>query len=137
MTNAAHAYVAPKLGLYRSGPLASRWADDPRREKCLYLALLPSGKFVRTLAPAETFDFASYVDRVTAGLERGAARVSVVGGRHFHHLGEYAVADGRLHFTARLHLFGDLFVQRWVLEAVTREFIVGRGEVYRWYEQGW
>lgn len=134
MTGAAPAVVVPKFGLYRSGPLALRWADAPRTEKCLYLALLPSGQFVRTLAPAGTFDFAAYVDRVAAGLERGAARVSVIGGRHFHHLGEYAVSDGRVHFTARLHLFGDVFVQRWALEAATREFIVGRGEVYRWYE---
>lgn len=134
MTNAAPAFAVPKFGLYRSGPVGSRWADGLGREKCLYLALLPSGKFVRTLAPAGTFDFAAYVDAVAAGLERGSNRVSVVRGRHFHHLGEYTVSDGRVHFTARLHLFGDVFVQRWALEVATREFIVGRGEVYRWYD---
>lgn len=134
MTNAAQAFVTPKFGLYRSGPLGSRWADGPGREKCLYLALLPSGRFVRTLAPADAFDFAAYVDAVTTGLDRGAARVSVVGGRHFHHLGEFAASAGRVHFTARLHLCGEVFVQRWALEVATREFIVGRGEVYRWYD---
>lgn len=133
MSGAAVSRLVPRLGLYRSGPLASRWADGPRREKCLYLALRPDGRFVRTVAPADGFDFGGYVDAVTTGLERRAARVSVVAGRHFHHLGEYAVEGGRVHFTTRLHVAGDVFVQRWAVEVVTREFLVGRGEVYRWY----
>jgi hypothetical protein len=133
MTNAARAVVTPELGLYRSAPLASRWADGPRREKCLYLALLPSGMFVRTLAPANDFDFGAYVDAVTAGLERGVCRVSVVAGRHFHHLGEFSVEIGRVHFAARLRISGEVFVQRWWMEVVTGQFLVGRGEVYRWY----
>lgn len=135
MTNAVRAVVVPKLGLYRSGPLTSRWADAPTREKCLYLALLPSGRFVRTLAPAETFDFAAYVDAVTVGIERRAERVSVVAGRHFHHLGEFEVCGGRVHFTARLRVSGEVFVQRWAIEVATTEFLVGRGESYRWYER--
>ena len=77
MTNAAGALVVPKFGLYRSAPLASRWADTPGREKCLYLALLPSGKFVRTLASAGAFDFRYYVESVVTGLERGACRGEV------------------------------------------------------------
>jgi len=134
MTNVARVEVVPKLGLYHSPALGSRWADSPRREKCLYLALLPTGKFVRTLAPVGTFDFAAYVAAVATGLERGAARVSVVQGQHFHHLGEFSVSNGRLQFVARIHRFGEAFVQRWMLEVVTREFVVGRGEVYRWYD---
>ena len=47
-------FVTPELGLYRSAPLASRWADGPRREKCLYLALLPSG--LGTRKPASEVD---------------------------------------------------------------------------------
>jgi hypothetical protein len=46
------------------------------------------------------------------------------------------VLSGRVHFTARLHQFGDVFVQRWILEAATREFIVGRGAAYRWFGDG-
>lgn len=133
MTNAARAVIVPKLGLYRTPPLASRWADAPSKRKCLYLALLPSGAFVRTLALAEGFDFAGYVDGVMTGLERRAERVSVVGGRHFHHLGEYTVSDGQVRFTSRTRVAGEVFVQRWALEVATAEFLVGRGEVYRRY----
>lgn len=133
MTGAARSVVTPNFGLYRTDPLPSRWADARYAPRCLYLALLADGSFVRTLAAANGFDFGGYVRGMGASLERRAERVSVVGGRQFHHLGEYEVRGGRVHFTARVRLAGEAFLQRWSLEVLASDVMAGRGEVHRWY----
>lgn len=131
MSVAVRLVITPRLGLYHSAPLPS---PDPRGAlKRQYLALLPEARFVRTVAPADRFDFAEYVRSVMTGVERRAERVSVVAGQPFHHLGEYALVDGTVQFTAWVRTGGEPFVPRWALELATSEFLVGRGEVYRWY----
>ncbi len=123
--------MKPQPGFFCTDLLAPRSFTDPDPPRRLYLALLPDGRFVRTLGPAEGFDFPAYATRALGGPGGGAGPDCWP---HFHHLGKYRAEGLCLTFTASMILDGEVYAQRWSAGCVAPEILLARGEVYRRYE---
>lgn len=127
--------MAPLQGYYRTHTLTSRRDADLGQAKRLYLALLPGGRFVLSLGPAEGFDFAAYAAGALGEFRRTRDALAWGGWSYFHQLGEYRVEDGlTVTFTARMVLGQAVHVQRWSAGCVSPELLLARGEVYRHYQ---
>jgi hypothetical protein len=125
--------VFPKMGLYRSDPLAPRVRSAPLPSKRLYLALLGDGRFVRAMAPAEGFHFAGFVGGLLGDADAGAVRADESRGAYFHHVGDYEADGLRIHFSAQLVVGRTLYLQRWSAGCLTAELLLSQGDLYRFF----
>jgi hypothetical protein len=119
--------MSPRHGIYRCDPLppALDWSVSGGRE-CFYLALFPSGIFVRVLAPADGYDLRSRL----ANFQDQVFYPSRHRGGHDFRSGRFEGDGTALRLQARISLGGVVYEQRWSLRVAAPHVLVGAGEVY-------
>jgi hypothetical protein len=119
-------------GIYHSDPFPPFEVEfSPEDRYCLYLALLPSGLFLRALAPARGFDLRPHLRDVSEHRchqepDRPHPRFRT---------GRYEVDGYELHLRMCVYLGREVHEQRWSLRMPAPHVLVGACEVY-WLTAG-